>query len=126
MKHRIRKALGANEGERSVYTGEFVRTGTKHGFKGDVKTVLLKDVKDETGQIVTDHLWFNMTKGFEQANLQPGDIVEFRGKVERYIKGYKGYREDIYKPLEDDYKLSRPTKVKKIFDHGTNQRAPDI
>jgi hypothetical protein len=29
--------------------GEFVRTVTKHGFKGDIMTVLLKDVKDETG-----------------------------------------------------------------------------
>jgi hypothetical protein len=83
-------------------------------FKGPVKTVLLKDVKDENGQLVTDHLWFNMTKGFEEANLQPGDIVEFRGKVEKYIKGYRGRREDVYKPLVTDYKLSRPTKVRKL------------
>jgi hypothetical protein len=110
----VRKVLGENEGERSLYTGEFIRTGFKNGFKGPVKTVLLKDVKDENGQLVTDHLWFNMTKGFEEANLQPGDIVEFRGKVEKYIKGYRGRREDVYKPLVTDYKLSRPTKVRKL------------
>jgi len=114
MQPQKRKALGKNEGERSLYTGEFIRTGIKHGFKGDIKTVLLKDVKDENGQLVTDHLWFNMTKGFEAANLDPGDIVEFRGKVEKYIKGYQGRREEVYKPPEADYKLSRPTKVRNL------------
>ena len=115
MQSQARKTLGKNEGERSIYTGEFIRTGIKHGFRGDIKTVLLKDVKDETGQLVTDHLWFNMTKGFEEANLQSGDIVEFRGKVEKYIKGYQGRREDIFdKQIEADYKLSRPTKVRKL------------
>lgn len=114
MQSRTRKALGQNEGERSLYTGEFIRTGIKHGFKGDIVTVLLKDVKDENGQLVTDHLWFNMTKGFESVNLEPGDIVEFRGKVEKYVKGYKGFRDDVYKPLEADFKLSRPTKIRNL------------
>ena|SRR5665647_1181017 len=109
-----RHSLGAKEGVRSLYTGEFVRTGIKHGYMGDVVTVLLKDVRDEAGQIITDHLWFNMTKGFKQANLQAGDIVEFRGRVEKYVKGYKGGREDVHKPLEEDYKLSFPTKVRKV------------
>jgi len=106
--------LGKKEGERSLYTGEFIRTGLKHGYMGDVVTILLKDVKDESGKIVTDHLWFNMTKGFAQADLQTGDIVEFRGRVEKYVKGYKGWRYDVDKPLEEDYKLSFPTKVRKV------------
>lgn len=58
-------------------------------------------------------------KGFEQANLQPGDIVEFRGKVERYIKGYKGWREDVDNQIEEDYKLSRPTRIA-LFRKATN------
>lgn len=114
MQSKARKVLGANDGERNLYTGEFVRVGFKNGFKGPVKTVLLKDVKDENGQLVTDHLWFNMTKGFEAANPEPRDIVEFMGKAEKYIKGYNGRREDVYKPLESDYKLSRPTKIKNL------------
>lgn len=110
-----RTELRENEGKRTAYTGEFVRNGIKHGFRGDIITILLKDVKDETGKLVTDHLWFNMTKGFENAKLEPGDIVEFRGKVEKYTKGYQGRREDIFeKPIESDYKLSRPTKVKNL------------
>jgi len=46
---------------------------------------LLKDIKDETGQIVTDYQWFNMAKGFSNANLFPGDIVEFSGKEKKHI-----------------------------------------
>jgi len=43
------------------------------------------------------------------------DIVEFRGRVEKYIKGYKGWRDDVYeRPTEEDYKLSFPTKVRKV------------
>lgn len=97
-----------------MYTGEFVRTGIKHGYMGDITTVLLIDVRDESSKMVTDHLWFNMTRGFAQANLQAGDIVEFRGRVEKYVKGYKGWRDDVCKPLEEDYKLSFPTKVRKV------------
>lgn len=115
MKNRnARCSLRAKEGVRSLYTGEFVRTGIKHGYMGYVVTVLLKDVRDESGKIVTDHLWFNMTKGFKQANLLAGDIVEFRGRVERYVKGYMGCRYDVCKLLEEDYKLSFPTKVRKV------------
>lgn len=110
----MRTALGKNEGVRDIYTGEFVRTGVKKGYKGPLPTILLKDVRDIDGTIVTEHLWFNMTKGFASLCLQQGDIVEFRGKVERYIKGYKGYRDDVDKPLEEDFKLSRPTKVRKV------------
>jgi len=31
-----RHSLGAKEGVRSLCTGEFVRTGIKHGYMGDV------------------------------------------------------------------------------------------
>jgi hypothetical protein len=115
MKNRnARCSLRAKEGVRSLYTGEFVRTGIKHGYMGYVVTVLLKDVRDESGKIVTDHLWFNMTNGFSQANLQACDVVEFRGRVEKYVKGYKGWRDDVCKPIEEDYRQSFPTKVRKV------------
>jgi hypothetical protein len=66
-------------------------------------------------KIVTDHLWFDLTKGFESADLLPGDVVEFCARVSIYEKGYKGYRNDVFdRPIEKDYRLSRPTKIKKI------------
>ena len=115
MPSHARKALGANEGMRGLYTGEFVRTGSKHGYKGNIVTIIWKDVKDETGQIVADHLWSNMTKGFEQADLKPGDLVEFRATVEKYDKGYQGRQEDVFdKPMKTDYRLSRPMNIRKL------------
>ena len=115
MSSQARKALGVNEGKRSMYTGEFDRTGSKSGYKSRLDTVLLKDIKDETGHIVTDHQWFNMTKGFKQADLKHGDLVEFRGTVKKYTGGYQGRREDVYdKPMKTDYHLSRPTNIRKL------------
>ena len=115
MPSHARKALGANEGKRCLYTGKFVRTGSKPGYISGVHTILLKDITDETGQIVTDHQWFNMTKGFEQADLKLGDLVEFRATVEKYDKGYQGRQEDVFdKPMKTDYRLSRPMNIRKL------------
>ena len=115
MPSQARKALGANEGKRDLYTCEFIKTSSKPGYKGNIVTILWKDVKDETGRIVADHLWSNMTKGFEQADLKPGDLVEFKATVTEYIKGYRGRREDVFdKPITTDYRLSRPTNIRKL------------
>ena len=115
MVSQVRKALQAKEGQRSLYIGEFRRIGSKRGYKGNIVTIIWKDVRDETGQIVVDYLWSNMTKAFKQADLKPGDLVEFRATVKKYIKGYQGKRKDVFdKPIETDYHLSRPTNVRKL------------
>ena len=114
MSSQARKHYGAYRKEKSLYR-EFVRTGIKNGYKDNTVTVLLKDIKDETGRIVTDHQWFNMTKGFEQTNLKLGDIVEFRATMKKYIKGYKGRQEYIfYKPKKADHMLARPHNIIKL------------
>ena len=41
-------------------------------------------------------------------------IYAFHARVTCYEKGYKGYREDVYKPMKIDYRLSNPTKISKI------------
>lgn len=43
-----------------------------------------------------------------------GDMIEFNARVRRYSKGYHGHREDGWKPAEQDFKLSHPTKAKKL------------
>jgi hypothetical protein len=113
----MREHLEKIENVRDCFTGEFVRFGIKNGYKGPLKTVLLKDIKDKEGNSVCDHLWFNLTLGFENLMLQEGDRIEFNARVKQYVKGYFGYREDVYKPIEQDYKLSHPTKVRKIIDY---------
>ena len=76
----------------------------------------LKDIIDvSSGKMVTDHLWFNLTKGFEALQLLEGDIVGFDARVTRYLKGYRGRREDELRPVGVDYRLSFPTKVEKLY-----------
>jgi hypothetical protein len=101
---------------RATFKAIFVRFGTKNGWNGKVeKTVLLKDIKGTDGRIITDHLWFNCTNGFNILILNEGDEVIFDARVKEYYKGYKGYRDDVYdKPIEKDYRLSHPTKIRKV------------
>ena len=98
---------------RHVFTATFVRFGFRNGYIGPVKTILLQDVTLDS-KIVSDHLWFDLTKGFSGANLSPCDVVEFCARVSAYEKGYKGHKDDVLnRPIERDYRLSRPTKLKR-------------
>ncbi|MCL2813861.1 MAG: hypothetical protein FWD23_04600 [Oscillospiraceae bacterium] len=110
----MRKQLAEKVEERETFTGIFVRFGIKSGWRGPEKTVLLCEIKNAENKLVADHLWFNLTKSFEKLNLQENDVVQFDARVKEYEKGYKGYRDDVYKPIEIDYKLSHPTKIKII------------
>lgn len=117
----MRKELAKMEDVRTVFTGVFVRFGEKNGYKDPIPTVLLKNVCDESGKMVTDHLWLNLTKGFATLDLKGGETVEFRARVREYVKGYKGrdWVRAMDAPLEEDYKLSRPTKIRVIAGSGS-------
>jgi hypothetical protein len=78
------------------------------------ETVLLKNVVDaETNKLVADHVWFSYTKGFEKITLTEGLLLEFEARVKEYKKGYvnKAYK---INNSTIDYKLSHPTKIKKM------------
>lgn len=111
----MRAGLKGQLGDRKKFIGKFIRTGKKAGFKGySQETILLKDIIDaESGQHVTDHLWLNFTKGFEDVNLKPGAMVEFQARVVEYKKGYKNSR-FITEQQKKDYKLSHPTKIRVV------------
>lgn len=111
----MRVRLKEQEGIRGTFSGTVARFGTKPAYRGPaIPTVMLKDVKDKVGKIVTDHLWMVQGKQLLALHLQLGDEVVFDARVTEYEKGYKGYREDVYDaPLETDYRLSHPTKVRK-------------
>lgn len=106
--------------ERHRFRGEFVRKGYKSGYNGSYpkETLLLVNIVDENGRKITDHLWFNYTKGFWKAHLIKGDIVEFHARVEPYTKIYtKGYprnKRNAHIRKRIDYKLSYPTKIKNL------------
>ena len=110
----MRKELKPLQDLRGQFTGTFVRIGTKSSYGYLKHTLLLKDVTDKAGKVVTDHLWFNLTKGFAALGLTPGDVVQFEARVRPYEKGYRGYRDDVDKPIETDYKLSHPTRLRKV------------
>ncbi|MCT2909077.1 hypothetical protein EFT87_10460 [Schleiferilactobacillus harbinensis] len=62
------QAMGAEQ--RHTFTATFERTGYK---TTDVRyatyyqpTLLVNDVTDEQGKVLTDHLWFNYTLGFQK------------------------------------------------------------
>ena len=48
-----------------------------------------------------------------------GVEVEFTARVKQYTKGYKGYRDDVYKPIEVDYKFIPENKKIAKFVNGT-------
>src|SRR3990167_8303093 len=113
----MRKQLEQHNEERRKFSGTFIRMGKKPGWNGDEdKTILLQNIQDEQGKTIADHLWFNYTKGFSQIGLQSGVQVEFHARVKKYLKGYQGWRDDVYKPVEVDYRLSHPTKIRIVSD----------
>lgn len=106
----IRKRLAAINEVRATFRATFERTGLKHGRRKHEKTLLFVCVLDVTGQMLTDHLWFNATRGFERLQLGPADKVQFDARVKRYLKG---------SPMSYDYKLSHPTKILKLYTKAT-------
>jgi hypothetical protein len=121
-----RKKLGRMEGERKTFTGVFVRYGHKKAFRGPyLRTLLLRDVREiRRDLVVTDHLWFNLTKGFEAlGELTEGDVIQFDARVKAYHKGYRGYdwEKAIENPVTKDWKLSHPTKIKRVGDEEATQ-----
>jgi hypothetical protein len=112
----MRKLLKQQEGRRGEFRGTVAQFGTKRAFRGpDLPTMLLKDVEDETGQIVTDHVWMTVGKQLSRLNVQVGEEVVFVARVTRYEKGYKGSREDVFAaPPSTDYPLSYPTNVRRV------------
>lgn len=110
----MRSLLAPLEGRRRKFRGTFVRYGQKAGYKGTLTTILLTTIEDVAShKIVTDHLWFTMGKRFKLLELKHDDLVEFDARVTTYYKGYRGNRDEEMHPIELDYRLSFPTKLKK-------------
>jgi hypothetical protein len=110
----MREQLKNMEEIRDKFIGTFVKFGIKKGYFGPEKTILLKNIRNSEDKFITDHLWFNLTKGFEKLELIENDKISFNARVKEYTKGYFGPKEDVYKEIEIDYKLSHPTKINKI------------
>lgn len=91
-----RRALARREGQRLMFRGRIERFGTKEAYRGpDLRTILLKDVVfAHSGEHAAEHLWFTEGKWAQGANA--GDVIEFDGWIQSYLKGYMGRRDDVY------------------------------
>lgn len=111
----MREKLKEIEGERKSFRATFERYGTKKGYASYEPTVLLKDIIDiESGECLSDHQWFKLTKGFLKLGiLQKDTVLTLDARVRPYEKGYKGYNWEkaISAPIESDLQLSHPTKI---------------
>ena len=112
----MRKELKNIENKRMQFIGYVERFGEKSAFRGmPLKTVLIKNIKiADSNKLVSDHSWF--TCGKNLSKIEVGDTISFVARVTEYQRGYKGCDEylQMEHPIEDDYRLSNPTKVCKI------------
>lgn len=114
----MRKGLQIVDGDRLSFTGTIGRYGGKGGGR---YTILLVDVEFLDGTPATDHIWFNLTKGFKSLRLKPGERVFFDARVKPYTKGYRGRKMGVDRPISVDYKLSHPTKIGRVSDYPSVQ-----
>lgn len=113
----MRHELKDREGLRGVFTAVFRRFGARDGWNGHkVITALFVDVRDESREIVADHIWMTVGIQIRELKLVQGDRVAFLATVKRYVKGYQGrsLNPDLVEPPEYDFGLSRPTGVRKL------------
>jgi len=108
----MRKKLAEEVGARKKFRGVFARYGKKVNYKGySEETVLVEQIVDaETNQLMCDHLWFSLTKGFEKLKLTKGDVLQFGARIKEYQKGYKNNAYKINNTTKD-FKLSHPTNI---------------
>jgi hypothetical protein len=113
----MRKELSKIKEIRKRFTGTFVRFGEKKDWNGyNQRTLLLQKVAGvDSPEILTDHLWFTYSKAFEDLGfLKEGDTIEFDARVKEYVKGYVNRLGKIDQ-RRNDFKLSHPTKVKRVL-----------
>ncbi|MCL2532398.1 MAG: hypothetical protein FWE40_09675 [Oscillospiraceae bacterium] len=102
-----RESLRELNGDRGTFTGVFRRFGIVRGHKGKSvrKTVLLESVRDESGVVVTDHIWLGSNKIFHLLGWRDGDLIQFSALVGEY-----------WKDAPDNY--IRPDNTARMIDYG--------
>ncbi len=121
----MRDELARREGMRTLYRATVARFGSKPSDVGPaVPTILLRDVTDCRGAVVTDHVWYTLGEPFTRLCLEEGDVVEFEARVIPYQKGYHG-RDDHDSVRLWDYRLSYPARVRKAKEQANHQDTKD-
>ncbi len=101
----MRDGLVKLEDQRFKFKATVDGFGVKNYKQHETTTICLINIV-RNGKLVTDHIWVNLTKGFEKLKLKIGDFIQFEARVKGYWKGY--YHD------ERDLKLSHPSKILKL------------
>lgn len=110
VKQRVKKILG----DRKKFTGVFEKTfNDRDMFGNKISKILLKDIKDENNNVITNEIIFNYSNSFEKMDLTKGDKLEFVARVTFSTGGYIGNREKVGEKRDPELKLVRPTKILK-------------
>lgn len=99
----LREKLANIEENRMKFIGNFKRIGSKPGGL----TILLINIysSDDAKKILSDHSWFNFTKGFKDlGHLLEGDKISFTARVKKYEKGDQTF----------DYRFSMPRQIMSV------------
>lgn len=108
-----REDLKKIENERRMFRGTFGGFSRRRKSQEFVWTLILKNITDKEGNLLTDHLWFNLNKEFDKLNLREGDRVEFSARVVEYAKGRAKKRNE---KRETDYTLDLVKGIRKLKD----------
>lgn len=110
----MRNLLQFLEGNRFIFEGVIQRTGIRSTVDGtERETVMIKNIKLANKKtVICDHVWINSSKHLKEAKI--GDVVQFEASVSKYVKGYKGEKNGINRPIKIDYNINKFSHVKVI------------
>lgn len=112
----MRDELAKRVGKRGPFSATFERTGVKDTRFGREVTMLFRDVRDEAGTVVTDHVWFIQGKQARELKLRKGERVQFEATVAPYMKRNPEFEygdEDSGAYKVRDYRLIYPAKMRR-------------
>ncbi|KRM54401.1 hypothetical protein [Lacticaseibacillus sharpeae] len=93
-----------------TFSAFFNRTGYRVDRDADdierfEPTLLVTNVKDGNGRMITDHLWFNYSADFQAlGQLKSGELLKFTATPQTYMKGRPGEH-------HKDFQLTDPTDI---------------
>ena len=100
----MRKKLKKLNKKRRAFIGTVAAFGTHNG-DSQRRTLLLRNVKDIYGKLLTEHIWLNCNTKFDKLNLRKGEIIKFSATVKPYGK---------YNGKCKDYGLTHITGIKLV------------
>lgn len=92
--------------EDKFFIAKYSKAGYRHTGGKLTPTICLYAITDEEGNAIADHMWFNYSSNFRKlGELQYGDIVTFKAKTTKYLKGHG------QNAAKHDFKLTPPKQI---------------